>query len=145
MVQSTAGLSPRRPGFDIQPIPARLLVDKVALEQVFLSEYLAFPCKYNCTNTPHSSSSNVTLMTTSGGNMKHKNALSHIRKSVDKNCFHTAFRGFEGLLRDAWPLSCMVVSVSSDPMLQRILTDAKYSCYFSFALPQHSITRILEK
>lgn len=66
MAQSTAGLSPRRPGFDIGPIPVRLVVDKVVLRQVFSSEYLVFACKYNSTNTPYSSSSNTNLMRTSG-------------------------------------------------------------------------------
>ena len=41
--QLVAGLSTRRPGFDCWPVHVMFVVDKVALEQVFFSEYLGFP------------------------------------------------------------------------------------------------------
>lgn len=78
LTQSTTGLSPRRPGFDIQPIPMRLAVDNVTMGQVFFSEYLVLPCKYNSTDTPYLSSSNTTLMRRTSGETSNTEMLFRI-------------------------------------------------------------------
>ena len=41
-----AGLSPRRPWFDLRSVHMRFVVDKVALGQFFPPEYVGFPLDY---------------------------------------------------------------------------------------------------
>ena len=49
---------PRRSRFDPSPIKVRLVVDTVALEQIF-SQYFGFPCQYLPTDTQHSSTADA--------------------------------------------------------------------------------------
>jgi hypothetical protein len=81
VAETVAALSPRRRGFDSGLVRVRLMVDTMLWDR-FFSEYLVFPCQYQSTNAPYSSSptccsygedKRVKL-----GNLPYSNALSEI-------------------------------------------------------------------
>jgi hypothetical protein len=47
-----AGLSPRRPGFEIRSVHVGFVVDRVALRQVFPPSTSVFPCQFHSTGAP---------------------------------------------------------------------------------------------
>jgi hypothetical protein len=52
LTRLVAGLSPRRPGFDPGSVRVRIVVDKLALGQVFSPNTSVFPCQFHSTCAP---------------------------------------------------------------------------------------------